>query len=110
MSSSNPLFPDRPPAVSRDKHIHFLHESVKIAHRALLNGRHPFGCVLVDGSGEVLFAQGNVDTLNHAEATVCRTAWSNLRYLIPPLAIPGGGFDFGVVEVRGMGWEGRCVG
>jgi len=32
----------------------------------------------VSEDGEILFTQGNIDTLNHAEATLCRTAWSNL--------------------------------
>jgi tRNA(Arg) A34 adenosine deaminase TadA len=75
---SNPLFPQRPDPPSRQKHLTFIRESIKIAHRALSNGRHPFGCILVSATDEVLFTQGNIDTLNHAEATLCRTAWTNL--------------------------------
>ena len=73
-----PLFPKRTDPPSRERHIHFIRESIKIARRALANGRHPFGCILVDEDGQILFTQGNIDTLNHAEATLCRTAWSNL--------------------------------
>jgi tRNA(Arg) A34 adenosine deaminase TadA len=75
---SNPLFPSRCDAPSREKQIKFILESVKIARRALRNGRHPFGCILVSEDDEILFTQGNIDTLNHAETTLCRTAWSNL--------------------------------
>jgi tRNA(Arg) A34 adenosine deaminase TadA len=72
------IFPKRSAPPSRERHIHFIRESIKIARRALGNGRHPFGCILVDEDGQILFTQGNIDTLNHAEATLCRTAWSNL--------------------------------
>lgn len=75
---SHPLFPARKDPPSRGKQIHFIRETVKIARRALRNGRHPFGCILVSEDEEILFTQGNIDTLNHAEATMCRTAWSNL--------------------------------
>jgi hypothetical protein len=83
---SNPLFPPRPqPPSSNKTHLHYLRESIKIAHRALLNGRHPFGCILVSAHGEILFTQGNIDTLNHAESALCRTAWTNLRSPPPSL-------------------------
>lgn len=75
---SHSLFPRRRDPSSREKQIHFVRESIKIARRALGNGRHPFGCILVSENDEILFTQGNIDTLNHAEATLCRTAWSNL--------------------------------
>ncbi|GME95974.1 hypothetical protein B5S28_g626 [[Candida] boidinii] len=56
-----------------------LRLAVKVASRAKTNGRHPFGCILVGPDNEeVLFSQGNIDTLNHAESTLCRVAWSNL--------------------------------
>lgn len=75
---SHTLFPSRADSPPREKHLQFLRESIKIARRALQNGRHPFGCILVSEDGEILFTQGNIDTLNHAEATLCRTAWTNL--------------------------------
>ena len=40
-------------------------------------GRHPFGAVLVGPDCEtVLMRQGNVDVVNHAESTLCRTAYT----------------------------------
>ena len=75
---SHSLFPQRQNPPSREQQVRFIRQSVKIARRALRNGRHPFGCILVSEDDEILFTQGNIDTLNHAEATLCRTAWSNL--------------------------------
>jgi len=41
-------------------------------------GRHPFGALLVAPDGETVLAeQGNVDTVNHAESTLARTAALN---------------------------------
>ena len=51
-----------------------------IAQRALAAGHHPFGALLVAPDHEtVLCEQGNVDTVNHAEAVLARMAakaWS----------------------------------
>jgi len=51
-----------------------------IAQRALAAGHHPFGALLVGADHEtVLIEQGNVDSVNHAEAVLARTAaarWS----------------------------------
>ena len=41
-------------------------------------GRHPFGALLVAPDGETVIAeQGNVDTVNHAESVLARTAALN---------------------------------
>ena len=46
-----------------------------IAQRALDAGHHPFGALLVAPDHEtVLIEQGNVDSVNHAEAVLARTA------------------------------------
>ena len=46
-----------------------------IAQRALAAGHHPFGALLVGADHEtVLIEQGNVDSVNHAEAVLARTA------------------------------------
>ena len=46
-----------------------------IAQRALDAGHHPFGALLVATDHEtVLLEQGNVDSVNHAEAVLARTA------------------------------------
>ena len=43
-------------------------------------GHHPFGAVLVAADGEtVLLEQGNVDTVNHAEAVLAREAAARYR-------------------------------
>ena len=51
-----------------------------IAQRALAAGHHPFGALLVGADHEtVLVEQGNVDSVNHAEAVLARSAaarWS----------------------------------
>ena len=59
--------------VSMDNGAH-LRLARSVAQRAKRLGRHPFGCVLVDADNTVLFTQGNIDTLNHAESQLCRTA------------------------------------
>jgi len=49
-----------------------------VARRALAMGRHPFGAVLIAPDGDTVLAeQGNVDTVNHAEATLARHAAAN---------------------------------
>ena len=45
------------------------------ARAALAQGHHPFGAILVDTDGQtVLLEQGNVDSVNHAEAVLAREA------------------------------------
>ncbi|MFN3493789.1 MAG: nucleoside deaminase [Hydrogenophaga sp.] len=46
-----------------------------VARRAASMGRHPFGALLVAPDGETVLAeQGNIDSVNHAEATLARHA------------------------------------
>ena len=55
-----------------------LRRANEVAKRAKQYGHHPFGCVLVAPDHEtVLMEQGNVDTVNHAESTLVRAAWTN---------------------------------
>ncbi len=55
-----------------------LRHANEVAKRAKQFGHHPFGCILVAPDHEtVLEEQGNIDTVNHAEATLVRTAWNN---------------------------------
>lgn len=52
-----------------------LREAHAVAQEALDAGHHPFGAVLVDTDGQtVLMRQGNVDSVNHAEAVLAREA------------------------------------
>ena len=56
---------------------HLLHAN-EVAGRTMGLGRHPFGAILVAPDGETVLAeQGNVDTVNHAESTLARTAATN---------------------------------
>ncbi|MBE2263160.1 MAG: nucleoside deaminase [Burkholderiaceae bacterium] len=56
---------------------HLLHAN-EVARRAMGLGRHPFGAILVAPDFETVLAeQGNVDTVNHAESTLARTAATN---------------------------------
>ena len=55
-----------------------LHRADTVARRAMAMGRHPFGALLVAPDGETILAeQGNIDTVNHAESTLARTAAAN---------------------------------
>ena len=55
-----------------------LRRADAVARRAMAMGRHPFGAVLIAPDGETVLAeQGNIDTVNHAEATLARQAAAN---------------------------------
>ena len=55
--------------------IQHLRRANEVAARAMSLGRHPFGAILVAPDGETVLAeQGNVDTVNHAESVLARTA------------------------------------
>ena len=55
-----------------------LRRANEVARRAMSLGRHPFGAILVAPDGETVLAeQGNVDTVNHAESVLARTAVQN---------------------------------
>jgi tRNA(Arg) A34 adenosine deaminase TadA len=61
-----------PSAAQLQRH---LRHANRIAQRALADGRHPFGALLVGADHEtVLLEQGNVDGVNHAEAVLAREA------------------------------------
>ena len=52
-----------------------LRQASDIARAAMLQGHHPFGALLVGPDHEtVLLIQGNVDSVNHAEAVLARQA------------------------------------
>ncbi len=61
-----------------DQVMRHLARANAVAQRARGLGRHPFGAILVAPDGETVLAeQGNVDTVNHAEAVLARTAALN---------------------------------
>lgn len=52
-----------------------LRRANAVAARAMAQGHHPFGAVLVAADHEtVLLEQGNIDSVNHAESTLARRA------------------------------------
>ena len=54
-----------------------LRHANEIGAQAAREGRHPFGAILVAPDHEtVLLTQGNIDTVNHAESTLARSAAS----------------------------------
>ena len=64
--------------LTTDQIVRQLRRANEVARRALTLGRHPFGALLVAPDGETVLAeQGNVDTVNHAESTLARTAATN---------------------------------
>ena len=61
-----------------DQAVRHLRRANAVARRAMGLGRHPFGAILVAPDGETVLAeQGNVDTVNHAESVLARTAALN---------------------------------
>ena len=64
--------------MSPDQVAKHLRRANEVARRAAAMGRHPFGALLVAPDGETVLAeQGNIDTVNHAESTLARTAADN---------------------------------
>lgn len=64
--------------MNRGQAIRALRRANEVARRAMAMGRHPFGALLVAPDGETVLAeQGNIDTVQHAEATLARTAALN---------------------------------
>ncbi len=52
-----------------------LRKANGVARASLAQGHHPFGAVLIDSDGQtLLLEQGNVDSVNHAEAVLARDA------------------------------------
>jgi tRNA(Arg) A34 adenosine deaminase TadA len=52
-----------------------LRQANEVARQAVAQGKHPFGAVLIAPDDEtVLMSQGNINTVNHAEATLIRAA------------------------------------
>ena len=64
--------------MSPDQVARHLRCANDVARRAIAQGRHPFGAILVAPDGETVLAeQGNVDTVNHAESVLARAAATN---------------------------------
>jgi tRNA(Arg) A34 adenosine deaminase TadA len=76
-TQSRDLLPPNDPTPAQI--LHHLRTANQIAIRAKEFGHHPFGAILVAPDHEtVLFTQGNIDSVNHAESVLIRTACTNL--------------------------------
>ena len=61
--------------MTQDQMLRHLLRAEAIAAAAASAGHHPFGALLVDADHEtILLEQGNIDTVNHAEAVLAREA------------------------------------
>ena len=65
-------------------HARYLRQAFAVAERAAAAGGHPFGAILVDGSGAVLMEQGNAywpdhDMTGHAERVLATRASTRFR-------------------------------
>jgi tRNA(Arg) A34 adenosine deaminase TadA len=65
-------------------HAHYLRLAFAVADTAAKAGSHPFGCILVDGRGDVLMEQGNAyhphhDMTGHAERVLATRASQAFR-------------------------------
>lgn len=64
--------------MTHEQILRHLKRANEVAKRAATLGRHPFGAILVAPDGETVLAeQGNIDTVQHAEATLARTVSLN---------------------------------
>jgi tRNA(Arg) A34 adenosine deaminase TadA len=69
---------DSLPTPTHEQILRHLRRANAIAARSVTMGHHPFGAILVGPDHEtVLLEQGNVSTVNHAEAVLARTADMN---------------------------------
>jgi tRNA(Arg) A34 adenosine deaminase TadA len=66
------------PEPTPDQVLRFLRRANQVAARSMAMGHHPFGALLVAPDQEtILLEQGNVSTVNHAEAVLARAADMN---------------------------------
>lgn len=74
--SSSSMFPSSQDPTKEQIRANLL-KAVAVSHKTMEAGHHPFGSILVGPDNEtVLLEQGNIDTLNHAESTLCRVAFA----------------------------------
>jgi tRNA(Arg) A34 adenosine deaminase TadA len=65
-------------AFNREQDLFFLSAAIEVSRRSRAHGNHPFGCVLVDGTGKVVLEAENSYTTDkgpgHAETNLARRA------------------------------------
>jgi tRNA(Arg) A34 adenosine deaminase TadA len=63
---------------SKEQDLAFLRSAIEVSRKSRQHGNHPFGCVLVDGSGKVVLESENSFTTDkgpgHAETNIARKA------------------------------------
>jgi tRNA(Arg) A34 adenosine deaminase TadA len=76
MAAADPPLPPPPRTEPNDEQVlALLDRAQALARRAMDAGHHPFGALLVaPDHATVLMEQGNVDSVNHAEAVLAREA------------------------------------
>jgi len=75
MTASTPATPDARTEPTTEQVVAMLEQAHGLARRAMEAGHHPFGALLVAADHRtVLLEQGNVDSVNHAEAVLARAA------------------------------------
>jgi tRNA(Arg) A34 adenosine deaminase TadA len=60
--------------MTRDQMLAHIRTANEVALEAARHGHHPFGCVLVGPDNRILMRQGNISTVRHSEAELCRRA------------------------------------
>jgi tRNA(Arg) A34 adenosine deaminase TadA len=61
--------------MNHEQMLQHLRRANEVARKSMSDGHHPFGALLVAGDDQtVLLEQGNVDSVNHAEAVLARAA------------------------------------
>ena len=58
---------------------YYLEKAIEVSRKSRAGGNTPFGCVLVDGDGEIILEQGNVEITEkrctgHAETVIMERA------------------------------------
>lgn len=72
------IYPPQGLEPTQQQILRHLRRSNEVGRRAIALGHHPFGAVLVGPDQEtILLEQCNIDTVNHAEATLARVAATN---------------------------------
>ena len=78
MTDTTPILPAQGLTPSPEQIRRHLRHAQRVAERAIGLGHHPFGAILVGPNQEtVLLEQCNIDTVNHAESTLARSAAAN---------------------------------
>ena len=64
--------------MSKEVDLKFLRKAIEVSKRSRENGNHPFGCILVNGSGEIILESENNYLIDkgpgHAETNLAREA------------------------------------